>query len=768
MSQIWQLTVAEIKLTLRSKIFWFLSALVVLFSFLSSFLLLFQQLMVVIALKRDRRVGLAEMLNAVPYDPVKLYLARALAMLCLLAVLFPFIILTATQWSGIGAAEWLNNGKQILSLFIKYLTTAAFSIGVVFLAGTVSRRPGRVDLIIWLGWILGLIFGSSLTSFPAWAALFSLGHGVMLFYAPSAVMGYGPQQELLLAFVGFQSALALLFILGAAARSMHQRGESFHSSRLGFSLAVAGVVLGIIAGVTACWKLERREVAMSGTFANATLPIVLQKQVTPTLEAYQLDLQLQTAAQHLTAKAIIKLKLPRPGSGLIAFTLRPYFTVRQVVLEGQNFPLQWRRNGPHLLVEIPEKYRNQQSPAVRIDYAGRVWEWFPGRLQRPIGPVNYISDSFALLRSGYAWYPVPGTAVLYSEEKYLNPWNRTSQTIRWGKPVNHAAVPFELSVQIDNDNTVVSNLKPVEVEALSGKYRKKYRFCSLQGRNVYLIAGPYLHQTKNFPKTPTGIEVYCFRKHSREVNRMVRGLVKPYRFYADWCASSGEVNLVEIPAFFFHTEDGCGIKELTLTDTVLINENYFREDRGGLPIVTQLRNNKHDLDVLQRWWQEDFTRDRWNQNGSIVEGITLYLYIRCAETTRGLRILEKVKQNLVDGKTTNFEDFNLPFVTGGPVVREVFLILEGLRNDDLGDSAVKRVVRQLYQVYRQHHTVSSREFAAAVTAVMEDTPLPPEQAIKIRDSLNRIIREVRNPKNRQITTRFNLTIFPFNLTEWLP
>jgi hypothetical protein len=769
MKQLWWLTVAEIRLMLRSKTFWLLGLLTVALSLMTSLHLLLILFIAVTAFKRDERVGLTEIFAVLPYNVAELYLARALAALSLLTGMWPLMLAVI---SGVtGTAEWLTPEAQLALLTLKYLTTCITAIGFIFLAGAVTRSSLQLYLVTGAGWAVGFIFASNLRYFPDWSVIFALGHGMMLPSAPSAALGYFHQQGLLPGIVVFQCALAVLFLLGAIAWEMRKRRESSLSVKRLLVPALLTVVVGLAAGGAVLWELEGRSHGYRLALQGSYLPAAAKGEpiVKPDLVAYRLDLNLQTATHALGGTANLKLKWDDPTVRSLTFTLRPYFIVRKIKLAGHDGPLAWRRGGSRLTVWLPEEYPPRKTATLQISYSGTVWEWSSGLMVRPNGPVNLIAPAFSLLRSGYAWYPVPGAEPLYTWETYQYPGSTREKTAPWARRVSHDPVPFVLTVKLDNNNMAVSNLTPDGLKRLTGKYQKEYRFRSRQGRDVFLIAGPYHHEKRAFANRGEWLDVYCFRQHRRRLNRVWESLIEPYQFYEAMFQSQGAVagvitpagktgTVVEIPSFFSFMES----QDLLLTDTVLLLENYFRVSRRSIALVAEMQANKRDLAILQRWWAENPVRYEWERDGQIGEGLLLYFATLGLEKRWGRDFYKVLKGNY-------FKELTLPILTGGPVVREVFAIMKTLRDRQTSDLVIKQLTGRLYRIYSRQRRIDPGDFSREVETALTQRDIPKARIDEIRRRLFQLDQEARKPERRLIRLKYSLPLtIVFNQEEWVP
>ncbi len=243
-------------------------------------------------------------------------------------------------------------------------------------------------------------------------------------------------------------------------------------------------------------------------------------------------IRMHSAEHRLEGKAELTLRLEKPADR-VYFTLRNYLVVESVALADENERLQWRRDGSVLAVRLPERYRQGARLRLTIAYSGTVWEWGTRARERPNGPLNFVASSFSLLRSGQAWYPIPGVQPLYICQAYTILGRPAVGTAVWASRAIHPVVAFRLTVDSDTDNMALSNLERTGVETLSGAYKKRYRFGSLRGRDVFLMVGPYRYQKKTIPGGSGFMEIYAFPQHQARVAAVLNSLAKPYRFYQD-------------------------------------------------------------------------------------------------------------------------------------------------------------------------------------------------------------------------------------------
>ncbi len=758
MNQLWLLVHREIKFYLKSKIFWLLGSLAIMTAFLPSLNVLMIQFMVINTVTRDERANFSIIFATLPYSTAKLWLARAMAVFFLLLAIWPLIVLVLGFLIEIEPAEWLLNCQHFGLLMLKYITLCLASIGFVFLCSLFTRRLWKLYLIVGIGWLFEVYFTSNLSHFPSWITLIVFGHGEMGLTAPSTAFGYFLQPDLFLFYV-FQIASSIFLVLGVVLYHMAKRSEQILHCKL-VSVFLIWLMIASCAGVTFYRENTQREREFClGLQEIQELEAVTTKASavkTPVLESYDLKIKLHTVSHSLEGKAILKLKLPNIRSKMFFFTLRNYFKVTDVVEAETGKKLEWRRYGSYLTVSIPE-YQQRKTLKLGITYSGQVWEWFDG-LAHPTGPVNFVTPSFSLLRSGYAWYPVPGVHPLYRRKYYAKPWDSILGANLWAKHARHPSVPFSLTVDLDSDSSAVTNLEWTGRELLTGEYKQRYKFVSLHGRDVFLMTGPFYHEKREIPNRQGFLNVYCYRQHQSKITGVVNSLTEPYLFFQrillpDRVESSKIGTVVEIPAFFFFQENGIYANNLTLTDTVLIPEQYFRTGKQSLSIFAGpkrlgFREILYNIAILQRWEQDDATHE--NGKAGVISGLGLYRRALYMEKINGRAYYNRYL--LIEG------------IDDVPIARDVFLTLDAIRSSKLGDKSINKLMGFFFQIYNQTGAIYPKTFIKVINTMLEKANLTQEKKKEIRRRLKSIAQYIDETRPQKI--RSSVMLYPFN-REWL-
>ncbi|MCE5286828.1 MAG: hypothetical protein LLG02_13420 [Pelosinus sp.] len=759
----------EIKLTLRTHLFWILAGLTVVSILLPVLTLLLGQFILIHLFTRDQRTNFSSIMCSLPHSSEKLYLARISAALLLLLALWPFMLGILLFFPEMQLAEWSNMPSSIIFLTLKYLILCLTQIGLVLLCTIITKQLAWLYLLSIVCWLKTSDLASNLGFLPSFSQLFVLGQGFMLPSAPSLASGYFPQQILFSGVALFQAGLALLFAASAIIQQMRLRRERLLGAKtiiVFFLLSLAFLCLGSRIALT---ELAHREHWFDHLIqASSQRATTAQDQGYATFspEAYQLAVKLKTTAHYFAGTARIKGKISALPSHKMQLTLRDSFTVTAVNEITADKPLQWTQNGAILTIYLPDTYQENTELMLAISYSGEIREWFPARMARPNGPVNFIDPAYSLLRSGYAWYPIPGLHHLYTYYDCINPLTDRTETTLRAKPVLQPPTKFTMTVDIDTDNLVASNLEQTGAEALSGEYKERYHFYSAEGHDVFLLAGPYEHQVQS---TPDGkISIYSLPLHKQQITRFINSFKSLYSVYDTMLEENPSYTVVEIPPFLLFSEDGQPLKNLTLTDTIVLSENYFKTKSHTLDFLNQVRNNKHDLAILQRWWQEDLTEglgmNKWG-NGNINTSLSYYLYLVGLEKTRAPESYLQAKQNIQAGQSVLLDDFCAPSLPLSPITREVFLVLDSLRIE-LGDQALKKVMRPLYRLHKTQGAIQPSDFSQAVEATLTSSTLSPVKQAEIRGHLLSIEELSANPKI--FTASTSITQFSFDMEEYLP
>ncbi len=757
---------------LRSKSFWIIACLSIICILLPLITLLLGQFILIYQFTRDERTNISDIMQTLPYDADTLCFARASAGFLMLLFLWPFMLIVLMFFPELKMAEWALMPGILSFLTLKYITICFIQVGLVFLFRIVSRNILLLYFLSIAWWITTSDLASNFSYWPDFFQLFVFGQGFMLPNAPSLAMGYFPLQDIFFDYAAFQAGAAVLFIILLISKQLYRHKQPILRSKLLMVLFIFSLAAMYIGGSSVLKELEHRDHNFNELIQASDSPQVpISAAATFVPESYNLTAKLKTASHYFYGTAIIKGKISGQNPDKISFTLRNYFSVTSISDTATAAPLKWQQQGTSLLVYLPEDYKDNQPLTLSISYSGEVWEWFPDRVSQPKnGPVNFIAAPYSLLRSGYAWYPVPGDHNLYGYYDYINPvTDKTQRTLR-AKRVVHQPLPFSMTVDIDTDNTVVSNLDQTSAENLSGEYKHRYKFYSETGHNVFLLAGPYERQVYNVPDE--NVTVYSLPLHKGENSRVISSLADTYGFYKDMLQDKNSptdknTTIIEIPPTLLVSKDGESRKDLTLTDSILLSENYFKSDDLAFDFLNQIQANKRDIAVLQRWWQEDLSGGPLDTDpaNNICSSLSYYLYILGLEKTRSPEFYTLAKQNIQSQNRVLIDDFSMPWLPVSSINREVFSVLDILRTE-CGDQYLKKVIRDLYHIYTQQGYISVDDFSKTIDSELADSALSLEKQTEVRKHLS-IIKQI-TANHEPINVTPSMTQFAFDLEEYLP
>jgi hypothetical protein len=185
--------------------------------------------------------------------------------------------------------------------------------------------------------------------------------------------------------------------------------------------------------------------------------------------------------------------------------------------------------------------------------------------------------------------------------------------------------------------------------------------------------------------------------------------------------------------------------------------------------VAEMQANKCDLAILQRWWGEDPIRYDWEHDGQISESLLLYFYVVGLEKRWGVHFYEVAKKYILSRKSDDYKTVTLPILNRGPVLSDVFTIMDALRQPGCDDRLVRRMIARLYHIYDCRGRIGPGDFSIAVEKVLTQGDYPVAEMAAIRRRLHRLARETRNSERQRISLWYSLpATIVFNQDEWVP
>lgn len=102
---------------------------------------------------------------------------------------------------------------------------------------------------------------------------------------------------------------------------------------------------------------------------------------------------------------------------------------------------------------------------------------------------------------------------------------------------------------------------------------------------------------------------------------------------------------------------------------------------------------------------------------------------------------------------------------GGPVVSNVFMTLDIIRTSEIGDPAIRKISRRLYQTYIRQGSIHSADFSKTVESVLARANWHPAKIDEIHQRLESIARHVDNLESRKLG--FGATNYNFRPEDWI-
>ncbi|MDU2064269.1 MAG: hypothetical protein E6713_05440 [Sporomusaceae bacterium] len=745
----------EYKRLIRNRLICLLAVLAIVAILFPSTEILLLQLLVIQSVTEDRRKGVNFLLNSYSYKAWQLIAIRVAVLFLFLLCLWPCMVIVISLWP-LGPEFFLQHTMALALLTFQYAIMAFCAIGFVFFMSSLcGGRSGWLYLLAIFYWVIGTVLADNLSYLP-YSIRFALwGFGLMLPTAPSALSFFFTDWQLIFSLAVTQIAAAFLSLWLVILAAMLRRQESIRQERIWGWFFLVICCMALYGSFETRAAIERSEAAFRQAVAVAATEVTAEEQAVLQLESYDLALNLDTKAGYLAATATIHGRMGMTAQELV-FTLRPYLTVQTVqTSDGRDLP--WQRQGAYLFIEVPPAVKGTGELTLSIVYGGRVDESFNDRLAQPRGVINRISSDFSLLRSAYAWYPIPGQQVLYKQGTYENPWTKQQEVTLWAQPAFHEAVPFQLTVTMDcSDLTIATNLPLVGQETKTAANQTCYRFYSPKGRNLFVIAGPYVRSEAEIPGQAKPVTVYTFSWDQMRKNEALQELAEPSWFYDSWIAKGGDgaalpSTIIEVPQSFGSNSAGQPIKGLTLYQTTVIGENDYGVYKP-FQFLREIQKNKYTIAALQHWWQNDMTAEssQW-RGGSIPEAVMAYLYNLHQEKTypKGTR-----------------DDFVEPFLLSGPVANNVFMILDAVQTKD--SRAFKAFIQELYVVYDQTGTLSEAQFSTALAKTTAQVSWSPEEKLTLTRCQQTLAAQLDNQDQVKKQAPFSLSFFAFRMEDWLP
>ena len=649
---------------------------------------------------RDWRSGASEIVNTLPCKDWELLLGRAVSNFLLLgllgmqlffvvAIMVLFVFPAPVSFFDLAWNYWLN-----------YLLISINSICITLFIETIcGSRIFLATLITAFYLILiSIIDGDHNTLLPYWLPPINLAYNLAATELPSQLTESFPKNGFMTMVLCQQLGLsAMLFLVSYY---FYSKRRSWGKPGLAIILLVTAAFAVFLAGaIPFVQEYKGREQSYQESFRNAMADAGQAADRSNGLQpvSYVMDIKLKTGPK--TADCDVKLVFKNTSDSQvqeIPLTLKHYYTVQNVT-DGSGQELVWERQGDFIAVKLNAPLVAGATMEIALDYSGKVWEWFTDYDAQPRGLINFVSPAMTLLRSGHAWYPVLGKNPVYSIDEYQSRWSKEPTRILSARNVSHRPAALAITVEIDRDMEVVTGLPLKEGVNLSEGAGRKFAFFSSSAQDAFLLAAPYV----KIAAQSTDVTMYCAKLHEENANTIMTLVKDRITFYENLIprANKQYLQVVEVPQFLLDSwlEETAERKKLGLRNAILVSEYLLNLLPNEDTSEKKLQMLYFEEAVLSLWWPAFDTSDP----GSISAGMLSYMYTLYKEELLGKAYYEDVKQfwlqfkpvpNLVAGENGD------RIQAGGDnqVVKEIFFILDDIRQSELGDEGVQSFMQKVH------------------------------------------------------------------------
>lgn len=726
MIQMWQIVLFELKLYFHSKRFWLIVFLVNLYTWaafyfagqvMSGVAQMFMPLLLFLAAEvvtRGRRANFSALSVSFAFPSFAFLLGRAMAVLLLFVLLGLELVGSMFVVAGTSFAVYISF-SAVGAFMVKYLLACINVIGITFFVASMTNHLRYLYSLLLCWWLSGIFLTSNAgTLFPVELAVMSFSFISGFGGNPSEVSGIFPNERLIQAIITYQILFSMVLLVGALLieNTKQQKSQHIITAKLLIYMMIFS------AGGFFIWQSYRDHDMESKTAMQLDATVPLNFAYDMEVSDYNLMIHLVENEHFLSAKAQMKLKktgtvTPR----FLEFTLLDYLKVEHVInlTTGEN--LVWQQQGTSVRVMSPVSLTDDEGVNIEIAYSGHVWEWTNDFYGRPVGADNFIAAPITYLRGDAPWYPIVGRQPVYKASHFTLPWSKQSRQIIQRSSVLHSPANVRMTVDIDSEATVISNLIPLENQ-ISGK-RHQQQFFAPNCRNVFLLAGPYevagIHDDQGF-----NVNFYYFSGHNQNLASIAKGYLHMISYYegliprdqGDGDAKVKNYIIFEAPRFLSYdnlmrTNNAGFIDAVPIPEAVSLTKSlqssWWSQPSGR--VLTQAR-------ILNLWWPNCFSQTQ----GTIADGLALYMYTLYMESKHGENFYYQAREywRTYDNHTPDYgEALNLR----GLVVRDVFLLLDTIRHSKLGEAGVKQFLRLVHSSYQHKRSIEVADITAALEQI---------------------------------------------------
>lgn len=649
---------------------------------------------------RDWRSGASEIFNTLPCKDLELLLGRAVGSFLLLSLLGMQMFLVVTTAVLFIFPAPMPFFDLIWNYWLNYFLISINSICFTLFIETLCRSSNFLATLLTAFSLMVTLDGDLNTSLPYWLPPINLAVNLAATEFPSQLTGRFPKTGFIPIVLCQQLGLsAMLFLFSYY---FYSKRRCLGQLRLSYILMLTiAFVMFLASSMLFVREYEGRDQTYQESFINAAADAGQAVNTANMLQpvSYVMDIKLKTVLNIVDCGAKLVFKNTSNSEiQEIPLTLKNYYVIHNVK-DGSGKQLVWERNGDFITVKLSAPLAAGATMEFDLNYSGKVWEWFTNYDAQPRGFINFVSPAMTLLRSGHAWYPVLGKNLVYNIVVYQSKWTDQPTQILSARNVSHLPAAFFITVEIDRDMEVVTGLPLREETYLAEGTGRKFAFFSSSAQDVFLIAAPYVKIAD-----PNGDMIaYCAKLHKENANPIITLVNDRTTFYEKLIPLTDKqsLSIVEVPQFLLNSWMGetAERKRLGLKNAILISEYYFKLLPKADTSEKELQKLYFEEAVLSLWWPAFDTSDP----GNISAGMLSYMYTLYNENILGKEYYDDVKQfwlqykpdsNLVSGPGVDRDRSH----AGGDnlVVKEVFLILDDIRQSELGDEGVKSFMQKVH------------------------------------------------------------------------
>jgi hypothetical protein len=648
-------------------------------------------------ISRDWHSGAVEIVNTLPCKDWELLLARLIGSFLLLGLLGMQLFLVVTTVVMFIFPTPMPFFDLLWNYWLNYFLISINSICITLFIETICHP--RIFLATLLTTVyltlMNSIDGDYNTLLPYWLPPVNLSDNLAVTEFPSQLTDRFPKTGFIPMVLCQQLGFSVMLFL--VSYYFYSKQRSFGKLRVSYLLMLLTAVTVFLAGSTLfVQEYTGRDQSYQEAVGNALTDIGQTVDTGNILQPvrYVMDIKLKTALNVVDCGVKLSFKnMSNSEIQEIPLTLKNYYTVQRVT-DGSGKELVWERKGDFIAVKLSAPLADGANMEINLNYSGKVWEWFTDFDAQPRGLINFVSPEMTLLRSGHAWYPVLGKKQVYNIVEYQSKWSNEPRQILSACNVSHPPADFAVTVEIDRDMEVITGLPLRGDSYLAEGAGRKFTFFSSSAQNIFLIVAPYV----KIAAFDGDRLVYCAKLHDENANPILTLVNDRVTFYEKMIPLKNKqyLNVVEVPQFLLNSWMGetAERKSLGLNNAILISEYCFKSLPNEETSERKLQMLYFDEAVLSLWWPGFNT----SNPGNISAGMLSYMHTLYKESMLGEEYYNGVKQfwsqydELVSSLGRDREH------AGGEnlVVKEVFLMLDDIRQSELGDEGVKDFMKKVY------------------------------------------------------------------------